>query len=46
MGKNKNENFIYPWHPNKNGNTAELAKTLMNGRTYETLDLADYKVYG
>lgn len=32
--------------PNKNGNTAELAKTLMNGKEYETLELVDYKVYG
>lgn len=32
--------------PNKNGNTAELAETLMNGKAYQTLDLADYKVYG
>lgn len=32
--------------PNKNGSTAELAETLMNGKAYETLNLADYKVYG
>ena len=32
--------------PNKNGNTAELAETLMNGKAYQTLSLADYKVYG
>lgn len=32
--------------PNKNGNTAELAETLMNGKAYQTLNLADYKVYG
>lgn len=32
--------------PNKNGNTAELAGTLMNGKVYETLNLVDYKVYG
>ncbi|MBO5031197.1 MAG: NAD(P)H-dependent oxidoreductase [Lachnospiraceae bacterium] len=31
--------------PNKNGNTAELAETLMNGKEYETLNLVDYKVY-
>lgn len=32
--------------PNKNGNTAELAEKLMNGKAYQTLALADYKVYG
>lgn len=32
--------------PNKNGNTAELAETLMNGKAYQTLNLMDYKVYG
>lgn len=32
--------------PNKNGNTAELAETLTNGKAYQTLDLVDYKVYG
>lgn len=31
---------------NKNGNTAALAETLMAGSAYETLNLADYKVYG
>lgn len=31
--------------PNKNGNTAALAKKLLDGREYETLDLVDYKVY-
>lgn len=32
--------------PNKNGNTARLAETLMNGKAYQTLNLVDYKVYG
>ena len=32
--------------PNKNGNAAELAEKLMDGKAYQTLDLADYKVYG
>lgn len=32
--------------PNKNGNTAKLAEKLMDGRAYQTLNLADYKVYG
>ena len=31
--------------PNKNGNTATLAKTLLRGTEYETLNLTDYKVY-
>lgn len=32
--------------PNKSGNTAKLAEKLMDGRAYQTLNLADYKVYG
>ncbi len=31
--------------PNKNGNTAKLAKELLNGKEYETLNLTDYKIY-
>lgn len=31
--------------PNKNGNTAYLAKQMMGGRDYETLNLTDYKIY-
>lgn len=31
--------------PNRNGHTAGLAKTLLEGREYETLNLTDYKVY-
>lgn len=31
--------------PNKNGNTAALAKTLLRGKEYETINLVDYKVY-
>ncbi len=31
--------------PNKNGNTARLAKELLTEREYETLNLTDYKVY-
>ncbi|MCD8104811.1 MAG: NAD(P)H-dependent oxidoreductase [Lachnospiraceae bacterium] len=31
--------------PNKNGNTAALAKSLLDGIDYETLNLTDYKVY-
>ena len=31
--------------PNKDGNTARLAKTLLAGKDYETLNLIDYKIY-
>ena len=31
--------------PNKNGNTAALAKELLNGKEYETLSLTDHKIY-
>ncbi|MDE7187353.1 MAG: NAD(P)H-dependent oxidoreductase, partial [Lachnospiraceae bacterium] len=31
--------------PNKAGNTARLARELLSGREYETLNLADYKIY-
>ncbi len=31
--------------PNKNGNTAKLAKELLKGKEYETLNLTEYKVY-
>lgn len=31
--------------PNKNGNTAVMAKELLGDRTYETLHLVDYKLY-
>lgn len=31
--------------PNKNGNTAHLAATLLAGREYETLNLVEYKLY-
>jgi multimeric flavodoxin WrbA len=30
--------------PNADGNTAELAKILLQGRTYETLNLVDYQI--
>lgn len=30
--------------PNPNGNTAALAKTLLNGLEYETLNLTDYRI--
>ena len=31
--------------PNKNGNTAGLAKKLLKDKEYETLNLTDYKIY-
>ena len=31
--------------PNKDGNTAMLAKELLAGKDYETLNLIDYKIY-
>lgn len=31
--------------PNKNGNTASLAKALIGNREYEILNLTDYKIY-
>ena len=31
--------------PNKNGNTVELASTLLEGKQYNTLHLVDYKIY-
>ena len=31
--------------PNKNGNTAALAKELLHGKVYETLSLTDHKIY-
>ena len=31
--------------PNENGNTAGLAKELLSGKEYETLNLIDYKIY-
>ncbi len=30
--------------PNRNGNTAALARTLLEGKEYETLNLADYRI--
>lgn len=31
--------------PNKDGNTARLAKELLSGKEYETLNMIDYKIY-
>lgn len=30
--------------PNKNGNTANLASILLNGKEYETLNLTDFTI--
>ncbi len=30
--------------PNSNGNTAALAKELLQGKEYETLNLTDYRI--
>ena len=30
--------------PNKEGNTAALAKALLSGKEYETLNLTDYRI--
>ena len=32
--------------PNPNGNTAKLTEALLAGKEYETLNLAEYKIYG
>ncbi|WP_165173675.1 MULTISPECIES: flavodoxin family protein [unclassified Adlercreutzia] len=32
--------------PNRSGNTARLAKALLEGTAHDTLNLVDYKVYG
>ena len=31
--------------PNPNGNTARIAAELLSGKTYDTLNLTDYKIY-
>lgn len=31
--------------PNKNGNTVTMAEKLLEGKTYKTLNLVDYKLY-
>ena len=30
--------------PNQNGNTAAIAKELLKGKKYETLNITDYKI--
>ncbi|MGN1375461.1 MAG: flavodoxin family protein [Prevotella sp.] len=47
--ENKNENrmekiLFINGSPNRNGNTAALAKVLLDGRQYETLNLNDYRL--
>ena len=39
------KNLFINSSPNKNGNTARLAKELLKGNEYETLNMIDYKVY-
>ena len=43
MEENMNILFING-SPNKNGNTAALAKTLLGAREYETINLTDYRI--
>lgn len=31
--------------PNRNGNTAAMVKRMLAGRSFDTLDLVDYKIY-
>lgn len=31
--------------PNRNGNTTAMAKRMLSGKKYETLNLVDYKIY-
>lgn len=41
----KNEKILFiNGSPNRDGNTAALAKTLLEGREYETLNLTDYRI--
>lgn len=41
----KNEKILFiNGSPNRDGNTAALAKTLLDGREYETLNLTDYRI--
>ena len=32
-------------NPNRDGNTAAMARKLLNGKDYEMLNLIDYKIY-
>lgn len=45
MENTKNKILFINGSPNKQGNTASLAKTLLEGEEYETLNLVDYKIY-
>ncbi len=43
--KNKTEKILFiNGSPNRDGNTAALAKTLLEGKEYETLALTDYRI--
>ena len=43
--RNNNGILFINGSPNKNGNTAALAKTLLAGHDHDTLNLVDYKLY-
>ena len=42
--KNTQKILFINGSPNPNGNTAQLAQTLLKGKTYETLNLVEYRV--
>ncbi|GJH40047.1 NAD(P)H dehydrogenase (quinone) [Capnocytophaga sp. HP1101] len=43
--KNNNPKILFiNGSPNPNGNTAKLAQTLLKGKTYETLNLVQYRI--
>lgn len=45
MQEEKQMNILFVnGSPNKNGNTAGLAQTLLKGREYETLNLTEYRI--
>lgn len=44
MDIKQNDILFINGSPNRNGNTAALAKELLKGREYQTLDLVDYRV--
>lgn len=40
------KNLFINSSPNKNGNTARIARALLAGTEYETVDLTEYRIYG
>ncbi len=44
MEENRMKILFINGSPNKNGNTAALAKEMLSGKEYETLHLVDYKI--